>query len=319
MNRNQHDPLRYASRRTRLNVALGLLLFGLGAIFGAVAGIFIFLQITGGNAAVSEPISAPTLSVAEFQNSNQESVAELAETVVIELVTPTAEPTEAIATQPVPTAVPTETAVSAEPTVTPLPPPSPTPTIPPTATPQLPQLFRIDSSRSQARFSVYETFPEGWAVGGTNQIAGDVIIDFTNPPNSQVGTIRINLRSLQTDDTRRDQSIRCCVLLSGRDEYEFGEFRPTVISGLPTEVAFGQAIPVQISGELTVRGATNPVTFDSTLNLSSETELSGLATAQINRADFGILNNDENGFDYHGVAAEVTLEFEFVAVAVEEQ
>ncbi len=180
-----------------------------------------------------------------------------------------------------------------------------------------PQLFRIDAARSQARFSVYETFPEGTAIGATNQIAGDIIIDFENPANSQVGTIRINLRSLQTDDPKRDQSIRCCVLLTGRDEFEFGEFKPTSISPLPAQVEFDQPIPVQITGDLTVRGVTNPVTFDVTLRLPNETELRGLATAQVIRGDFGILNNADNGFDYHGVADEITLEFEFVARAVE--
>lgn len=106
------------------------------------------------------------------------------------------------------------------------------------------------------------------------------------------------------------------MLLTGRDEYEFGEFRPTSISPLPAQVTFGQPIPVQITGDLTVRGATNPVTFDVTLNLPGESELRGLATAQVNRRDFGILNNADNGFDYHGVADEITLEFEFVARVV---
>ena len=59
-----------------------------------------------------------------------------------------------------------------------------------------------------------------------------------------------------------------------------------------------------------------PVTFDTTLTLPDESELRGFATAQVNRRDFGILNNADNGFDYHGVADEITLEFEFVARAV---
>ena len=304
---DKFDPLRSTSRSKWANLRFSLGLFGLGAIVGAVVGIFLFLQITGGSSTVSEPISAPTLSLEEFQSSQPLQV-------------------EAVATeqveQPIPTVVPTEVAptevavVSAE--IPPSPTPIATPTLAPSPTPTTPapQLFRIDAARSQARFSVYETFPEGTAVGATNEIAGDIIVDFVNPSNSQVGTIRINLRALQTDDPRRDQSIRCCVLLTGRDEYEFGEFKPTSISPLPAQVEYDQPIPVQITGDLTVRGVTNPVTFDVTLRLPNENELRGMATTQVSRRAFGILNNDENGFDYHGVADEITLEFEFVARAV---
>lgn len=307
MNQDKFDPLRSTSRSTWANLRFSLGIFTVGAIVGAFVGITLFLQITGGSATVSEPISAPTLSLEEFESSQLLQV-EAAATEQVEQPLPTVAPTEV---------APAEVAVaSAETVPTPTLIPSPTVAPLPTATVPAPKLFRIEAARSQARFSVYETFPEGTAVGATNQIAGDIIIDFENPANSQVGIIRINLRSLQTDDPKRDQSIRCCVLLTGRDEYEFGEFRPNSISPLPAEVTFGQPIPVQITGDLTVRGATNPVTFDTTLTLPDETELRGFATAQVNRRDFGILNNDENGFDYHGVADEVTLEFEFVARVV---
>ena len=301
MNQNKFDPLRSTSRSTWANLRFSLGIFGLGAIVGGFVGIFLFLQITGGSATVSEPISAPTLSLEEFESSQPLQV----EAVATEQPIPTVAPTE------VP---PTEVAVAAAETLpTPTLIPSPTVAPLPTATVPTPKLFRIEAARSQARFSVYETFPEGTAIGATNQIAGDIIVDFVNPSNSQVGTIRINLRSLQTDDPKRDQSIRCCVLLTGRDEYEFGEFKPTSISPLPAQVELNQPISVQITGDLTVRGVTHPATFDVTLNLPDETELHGLATAQVNRRDFGILNNADNGFDYHGVVDEVTLEFEFVA------
>ena len=283
------------------NLIYSILLLLIGAIIGGVASIFLFLQITGGNAEVSEPITAPTLSLDNFQP-----------TPVVTLPVIEAEPTQPTEPTPLPTAIVEVLETSS---------PMPTETFapPPTATAKPPQLFRIDATRSKARFSVYETFPEGTAVGETNQIAGDLIIDHATPSNSQVGTIRINLRALQTDDPKRDQSIRCCVLLTSRDEYEFGEFTPTQINGLPDQITLGEQQFVQIVGDLTIRGVTNAVTFDATLNLANETELFGLATAQVSRKSFGILNNDDNGFDYHGVVDEITLDFEFVAIAVQSE
>lgn len=179
-------------------------------------------------------------------------------------------------------------------------------------------LYRIVSEESEAKFSVYETYPIGTAVGRTNQIAGDILVDFNSPLNSQLGTIRINLRTLVTDDPDRDKSIRCCVLLTSRPEYEFADFVPGQIVGLPETIEVGQTANFQVLGNLTLKGVTNPVTFDVTINSLSFNELKGIGFATVNRTDFGILNNAENGFDYHGVEDNVELEFVFVARAVQE-
>ena len=55
---------------TQKNILYSLMLFGMGAIVGGFAGVFIFMYITGGSAQPSEPISAPRLSL---ESSNSES------------------------------------------------------------------------------------------------------------------------------------------------------------------------------------------------------------------------------------------------------
>lgn len=268
----------------------------IGGVIGAVIGIFSFIRITGGNATPSQPISAPTLSI---ETVNLPTATQLADETASTAI-PTVIGNVSTSDTTLVVVAPTATLVPAEPTQAILP----------------PQLFRIVPEESEARFSVFETFPLGTAVGRTNQIAGDVIIDFNNPANSQLGTIRINLRTLATGDTDRDSSIRCCVLLTSRPEYEFTDFVPTEITGLPENTEIGQTIPFQVTGDLSLRGNTNPVTFDVSLTLSSVSEIEGFATATVNRSDFGILNDDQNGFDYHGVEEEITLEFDFIARAV---
>ena len=249
--------------------------FVIGAIVGGLSGVFIFLNITGGSAEPSQAISAPTLSVEEFVAPTEPSVVE-------EQVT-AAE-----------TATPSEESAPAEAGLA-------------------PTIYQIASAESEARFSVYETFPEGTAGGRTSEVAGDIFVDFNTPSNSQLGIIRINLRTLATDDPDRDKSIRCCVLLTARPEYEFADFVPTQITGLPDQVSMGQSVEMQVTGDLTLRGVTNPVTFNVTLTIVNPQELRGLATTTVMRSNFNILNDADNGFDYHGVAEEVTLEFEFVA------
>ena len=153
MNQDKFDPLRSTCRSTWANLRFSLGIFGLGAIVGGFVGIFLFLQITGGSATVSEPISAPTLSLEEFESSQPLQV----EVIATEQPIPTAAPTQI---------APTEVAViSAEVLPTPTLIPSPTVAPLPTATVPTPKLFRIEAARSQARFSVYETFPESGQLG----------------------------------------------------------------------------------------------------------------------------------------------------------
>lgn len=282
---------RYQTRRRGLwgLVAFGLVTFVVGAIVGGVVGVFAFIRITGGTGEASAPISAPTLSLDNATPTIQAAVI------------PTEVDSTEVAAAPtlVPPSVVNPTEISASPE------------------PSARRLFRIVSEESEARFAVYETFPEGTAVGRTDQIAGDIIVDFDNPANSQIGTIRINLRTLRTDDPDRDRSIRCCVLLTAQDAYEFSDFVPTSIVGAPSQVQVGQTVSFQVTGNLTLRGNTRPVTFDVSVTPNSERELQGTATATVNRSDFGILNDDQNGFDYHGVEEEVTLSFDFIAREVE--
>ena len=291
-----------SNKTFRRNLLYSIALFVTGAIFGGLVTLFAFITITGGTAEPSQPISAPTLAI---------PAAEPTEAIVADAP----EPTQEIAPSTVQEEIVQVEEAAPEPTLEPTPEPTIEPS--PTAEPTLaPQLFRINSEQSEARFSVYETFPEGTAVGRTNQIAGDIIVDFNTPANSQLGVIRVNLRSLVTDDPQRDQSVRCCVLLTAQDIYEFGEFAPTALSGLPETVELGQLYTFSVTGNLTIRGTTQQATFDVELLVNSLEELRGRAKTTVNRSDYNILNNAENGFDYHGVVEEVELEFDFVADAV---
>jgi len=277
----------------------GLIMLGIGAVIGGISGVFLFIRITGGTAAPSAPISAPTLSLDMISTSTA---------------------SEGAFTTNSPTVMPTLVAGAAVTEVTLTSTPALSSQASMTSTPAMlsPRLFRIVSEESEVRFAVSETVPVGIAVGRTNQVAGDIIVDFNRPSNSRIGIMRINLRTLQTDDADRDRSIRCCVLLSAQDAYEFSEFIPTAISGLPELVQIGQEAAIQVTGDLTLRGTTRTVIFDVLLTIVSADELRGLGRTVVNRSEFGILNDAENMFDYHGVSEAVRLEFEFVARAVQQ-
>jgi polyisoprenoid-binding protein YceI len=313
-------------------VLIGLILLVIGAGVGAGA----MWYILGGEGTPSQPISAPTLSleVTEEVNTAATEVAQLRSDIDAALGSDQAddsaraaavgalvEQVEVLSTAAAGmsgTVAEAEAATDeAEPTA-----------LPPTATPEAAEassasaagrsLYRINAELSEVRFIIHEELfgnPKE-VIGATNEVAGDIIVNFANPANSQVGEIRVNARTLETDDENRTRALRNQILQSRLDEFEFVTFVPTAITGLPEgPVAIGDTVTFQLTGDLTVRHITNSVTFDVTVTLASEERLEGSATAPTTRAAYELTIPRAPGVA--NVTDEVTLEIDFVADLVE--
>lgn len=179
------------------------------------------------------------------------------------------------------------------------------------------QLFAIVPEESEVRFGLNELLrgQPTRVIGRTDQIAGQIRVDFDNPAASDVGIIRINVRTMVTDQEMRNRAIRSQILQSAQDEFEFSEFEPTAIEGMPDSITMGEPFTFTMTGNLTVRDISNPVTFQVTATPVSDTEITGSATAQVMRADYNlVIPNVPSVAD---VSEEVDLEIDFVARAVE--
>lgn len=89
-------------------------------------------------------------------------------------------------------------------------------------------------------------------------------------------------------------------------------FTPTAITGLPAEpIEAGQTVTFQITGDLTLKDISNPVTFDVTLSEVGEDRLVGQATATVDRNDWGLTIPDVPGIA--NVEEEVVLTIVIVA------
>jgi polyisoprenoid-binding protein YceI len=148
-------------------------------------------------------------------------------------------------------------------------------------------------------------------VGATRQVSGDLQINPHDLSQSQVGMIQIGAGSLATDSGFRDRAIRDFIL--NTNQYPTITFTPTGITGLSGPAQLGQAITFQITGDLTIRNITQPVTFDLTVTGDSATQLSGTATAVVQRADYSLTIPSVPQVADVGEA--VTLTIDFVAVA----
>lgn len=171
-------------------------------------------------------------------------------------------------------------------------------------------------AESQARFIVEEILSgqSNSVVGVTDQVAGQVVIDPTDPANVQMGPVTVNARTLVTDSNFRNRAIQNEILDTG--EFEFITFTPKTFLGLPETGAIGDTFVFQIVGDLTIRDVTKEVTFDVTATVDSDIRLHGLASAVISRQVMG-LGLIELPPQVASVKDAVRIEIEFVAEAVQ--
>lgn len=228
---------------------------------------------------------------------------------------------------------PTATPTAVPPTA---PPPTATP-VPPTATPAAaadegaqqaeaaapeaaapaaePRTFVIDPAQSEARFIINEVLlgAPTEVTGATNQVEGTIEIDPNAPESTVLSPLVINARELKTDRNLRDRAIRRFILQSADDKYQFITFTPTAIEGLPSSAGAGDSFTFTVSGDLTIREITAPVTFDVSVTADSDTQISGMAQATVQRATYDLQIPSAPGVA--DVTDDVRLELSFVATA----
>ncbi len=172
--------------------------------------------------------------------------------------------------------------------------------------------FEISQDESEARYSLGELLrgQPTTVVGSTNQVAGQIIVNLNDLASTKVGVIRINARTLFTDNNLRNNSIRNRILFT--DEFEFITFTPTEITGLPDSAAVGESVTFQITGELTIKDVTQVETFEVTAVAPTPSRLEGSASTTILRDDYQLFV--PNVAAVANVDEEVVLEIDFVAL-----
>lgn len=176
--------------------------------------------------------------------------------------------------------------------------------------------FVIDGEQSTARFEIDEMLQgeDNQVVGTTNEVAGQLRFGPADLSTAEVSEILINARTFQTDSSSRDRAIRGPIVLnSASDEFELITFAPTAIEGLPESVEPGESISFTITGDLMIKGTTNEETFDVEATWDGEGQVTGTATTNVDRTDYGVEIPDVP--TVADVSEEVLLALEFVATA----
>jgi len=136
-------------------------------------------------------------------------------------------------------------------------------------------------------------------------------LDGVDPSNSY-GDVTISATSFDSGNEQRDEHIRSSDFLLAEEHPEI-TFKTTSIDGAPDDDSF------RVTGDLTVRDVTHPVTFDvdflgAAVDAWGNTRVGFEGKAVINRKDWGVSWNTVIEAGGVMVSEKVTLEFEIAAV-----
>ncbi|MDW8395826.1 MAG: YceI family protein [Anaerolineae bacterium] len=228
-------------------------------------------------------------------------------------------------------AAPREAPTQAEPTPTTAPAPAeptavPTPaeqTTPAAATPQAQPLppeaveiitYIFDQAQTEASFTLSEElFGQPTVVKGvTNKVEGSIQANYSNPAQSVISQIVIEAADFKTDSNQRNGAIRRFILQT--DQHPKIVFQPNAMEGMPAQIKPGEQLLFKVTGNLTIRDITRPVTFEVQLNVPADPNqpMTGTATTVVKRGDFNLNIPAVPGVA--NVSEEVTLALNFVAV-----
>ena len=173
--------------------------------------------------------------------------------------------------------------------------------------------FTLVPEETVVSYSVEETFlNEGnrlaTAIGRTSQVTGELTVDLENPANIEFSEFSVDISTLQSDSGRRDNAIRRDWLES--TQFPLARFAVKELSGFPASPQEGQPLQFKMIGDLSVREATLPVTWDVTATLNGD-RLTGTATTFIMMADWGVTPPNIAGILIVKDGVTLTLDFTF--------
>jgi polyisoprenoid-binding protein YceI len=152
------------------------------------------------------------------------------------------------------------------------------PVAPPQAT-----LWQLDPAHTLVEFSARHMMVT--TVKGRFARLSGRILDVADDPSRSSVEVSIDASSVDTGDERRDAHLKSA------DFLDTANFPHITFSSTRVEPLGGDRL--RITGDLSIRGQTRPVTFEATLNGRGKTpygsEIAGFsAEAQLNRRDWGL-------------------------------
>jgi polyisoprenoid-binding protein YceI len=175
-----------------------------------------------------------------------------------------------------------------------------------------PVRFAVVAEATQARYRATEqlvgrNLPSD-AIGTTKNVTGAIVLDQSGAVVPGQSKITVDLTSLQSDSRQRDNFIQRSTLQTA--QFPTAQFVPTKVDGLAQPLPTSGQVRFKLTGDLTVRGVTKPVTWDVTAQ-ATPGDVSGTAATTVTFQDFGM--TPPKAGPVLGVQNDLGLEIDFRA------
>lgn len=123
------------------------------------------------------------------------------------------------------------------------------------------------------------------AIGKTQDLTGTIAFKSDGSIDQTASKFVVGLASLQTDESMRDNYVRRNILQT--DQYPQAVFVPTQAVGFPLPLPQSGKVAFKLTGNLTIKDVTKPVTFDVTGTIQNNS-FTGVATTSFKFEDFNL-------------------------------
>jgi polyisoprenoid-binding protein YceI len=149
--------------------------------------------------------------------------------------------------------------------------------------------FVIVADKTTASYKVREQLAQrdlpSDAVGTTQVVSGAIVLAADGSIDSKNSLITVDASTLKTDSSMRDGFVGRAVLQT--NQYKNVTFAPTKAEGLPNPIPTSGQVSFKLTGDLTIRNVTKPVTWDVTGTINGDTA-TGTATTSFKFEDFSL-------------------------------
>jgi len=175
-----------------------------------------------------------------------------------------------------------------------------------TAAPAFAQTWQIDTAHSRAQFTVRHLMISNIR-GDFGAVTGTVDYDGKDVTKAKVNAT-IDVKSISTRVEKRDEHLKT-------DDFLDVANHPTM-TFVSTSITPAAGGTYNLTGNLTIRGTTKPVTFELTapsgpITTRGTTKIGASASGRINRKDFGVKYHEVMDNGGLGVADEVFIQLDF--------
>lgn len=147
--------------------------------------------------------------------------------------------------------------------------------------------FVIISEESEAKYVVRESLRgiKTNAVGTTSAVTGSIFLTSEGLYDGMSASFQVDLSTLESDESMRDNYIKRNTLQTS--QYPLAEFVIEQVTGFPTDYVENSEVQLTLSGTLTIRDISQPVTWSVLARQAGDT-LTATADLFITFQDFGM-------------------------------